>query len=116
MASDTTTAAPPLTVTIFTKNDCHYCDATKKLFDRKGVPYDTVNVEEDREPRTEFDGLTPFEYVVDKYGRQMPAVVITDDMGWTESWSGARMDKWLDTVNRFKDAGLLIPEEDRIIN
>lgn len=116
MAPDTATAAPALSVTIFTKNDCHYCDSTEKQFDRKGVPYKAINVEEDTEPREEFGGMTPLEHVVTTFGRQMPAVLVADEIGAVDSWTGGRMDKWVETANRFSEAGLLIPEDERIIH
>lgn len=117
MAPETLTApvaAPALAVTIFTKNGCAICDRTKATFDDKGVPYIAINVEEDLEPREEFGGLTPFEHVVSKFGRSMPAVVVADDLGYEDTWTGGRMDKWIETVNRFSDAGLLIPEAERV--
>lgn len=113
LIDDDTALAPALSVRIFGKNNCPICDATTKVFDRKGVPYEYINVETDLEPRADFDDRTPFDYVVATYGRQMPVVVVTDDMGYTDWWSGSAMNKWLETVERFAAAGLLIPEEER---
>ena len=123
MSTDTTITAPSataiagvgaegtetadLTLTIFTKNDCTNCTNTEKQFDRNGVPYREINVEEDNEPREEFGGLTPFEHVVSKYGRQMPAVVV-DDGAFGDHWTGIRLDKILETTARFREAGLLV--------
>lgn len=119
VTAETTTplspAAPPaLTMTIFTKNQCAICDRTKTHFESKGVPFEYINVEEDTEPRAELGGVTAFEYVVTNYARQMPVVIVEDDLGWRDWWSGGRMDKWRDTVQLFDEAGLLIPEEQRV--
>lgn len=103
-----------IAVTVFSKNDCSDCTALKKQFTRKGVPYTEINVQEDQEPRAEFGGLTPMEHVVMNYGRQMPAVVVTDDE-WGDWWTGSRIDKILETIKRFRDADLLIPEEQRVM-
>ncbi|WP_311245296.1 MULTISPECIES: glutaredoxin family protein [unclassified Microbacterium] len=108
--------APALSMTIFSKNDCHKCVATERLFERKGVPFTEINVEEDLAPRDEFGGLTPFEYVVEKYGREMPVVVIKSEDGWvTDWWSGGRMDKWTETVQNFEAENLIIPEDERVV-
>jgi glutaredoxin len=107
------TRTPTITVTIFSKNDCTNCTNTEKQFERKGVAYTEINVQEDEEPRAEFGGLTPFEHVVKNYGRQMP-IVIVDDPDWGDWWSGVRLDKILETVKRVADAGELIPEDERI--
>jgi len=110
----TGTATKPLSLLMFTKNQCSICDNTKRQFDLKGVPFTAINVEEDTEPRAEFGGKTPFEYVVETYGRQMPVVVISDEIGVEDWWSGGRMDKWRETIQRFDEAGLLIPEDERV--
>ena len=99
-----------LSLTIFTKNDCPKCRNTEGQFDRKGVPFTEINVEEDTEPREEFGGLTPMEHVIAKYGREMPVVVVSDNT-WGDHWTGLRIDKMIEVVRRFDDAGLIIPEE-----
>jgi len=33
--------------TVYTKNNCVQCDMTKRLMDKIGVEYDTVNISED---------------------------------------------------------------------
>lgn len=106
--------APAVSMTIFTKNDCPRCLSTERAFNRDGVPYEEINVETDLEPRDEFGGLTPVEYVKANYGLQMPVVVVTDDMGWNDWWSGLAMNKWLETITKFRDAGLIIPENERV--
>jgi glutaredoxin len=113
--SSLATHAPTISVTIFSKNDCANCANTEKQFTRKGVPYTEINVQEDTEPREEFGGLTPFDYVVANYGRQMPIVVVEDsDNEWGDWWTGARIDKMLATIKRFSDTDQLIPENERI--
>ncbi len=107
------TEVPALTTTIYGKNDCPKCTATTRAFDRQGIPYEYINVEEDTEPRESLGGRTPFEHVVSTYGREMPVVVVTDDLGYNDWWSGTAMNKWLETRQRFADAGLLIPEDER---
>lgn len=110
----TDNAQPVLTATVFTKNDCSSCNGTKDVLNRKGVPHRVINVEEDLEPRAEFGDRSPLDYVVATYGRQMPVVVITDtELDQDDAWTGGRIDKLLDTVDRFEAADLLIPEEQR---
>lgn len=105
---------PIISVTVFSKNDCANCTNTEKQFDRRGVPYTEINVQEDTEPRAEFGGLTPFDYVVATYGRQMPIVVVDDsDTEWGDWWTGSRIDKILATIKRFTDTGQLIPLDQR---
>ncbi|MCI4659645.1 glutaredoxin family protein [Cryobacterium zhongshanensis] len=115
MTADTgvTVEAPAITVTIFSKNDCTNCTNTEKQLDRRGVPYREINVQEDTAPREEFGGRTPFEHVVETYGRQMPVVVVNDHarIDW---WAGARIDKMLDLVKQFDEVGQLIPEDQRV--
>jgi glutaredoxin len=106
--------APELMLTIFSKNDCGICRSTEQAFEKRGVPFREINVEEDTEPRAEFDGLSPIDYVKTNFGLQMPAVAITDADGWVvDKWTGGRMDKWSETVTRFAEAGLLVPEGQR---
>lgn len=108
--------APALSMTIFTKNDCSKCVATERHFGRKGVPFREINVEDDLEPRDEFGGLTPYDYVIQKYERQMPVVVIYGEDGWvSEWWAGGRMDKWTETVKSFEAENLIIPEGERVV-
>ena len=117
VVAPSTTAVPELMLTIFSKNDCGICRSTEQAFDKRGVPFREINVEEDTEPRAEFDGLTPIDYVKTNFGLQMPAVAITDADGWVvDKWTGGRMDKWSETVTRFAEAGLLIPEEKRQVH
>lgn len=116
MSADNTTAtaAPALTVTVFSKNDCAICVSTERTFGKKGVPFTEINVQEDLEPRDEFGGKTPMDHVIETFGRAMPVVIIRDETGFAvDSWSGANMFKLHETIKRFEAAGLLIPEDER---
>ncbi|MCY1718540.1 hypothetical protein OVA26_16510 [Microbacterium sp. SL62] len=114
---DAPTEAPVLTVEVFETDNCSRCTATEKEFRRKGVPFTATNVLHDERPREDLDGLSPFDFVVTRYGREMPAVVVRDEDGQVvDWWTGGRMDKWMETIARFEQAGLLIPEHERIVD
>lgn len=66
-------------VTVYTKNNCVQCDATKRHLDKLGVEYDTVNISTDAEA---LDKLIELGY------RSAPVVVTNDD-----SWAGYVPDK-----------------------
>jgi len=66
-------------VTIYTKNNCVQCDATKRMMDKLGVEYETVNISDYPE---ELDKLIALGY------RAAP-VVITDN----DSWAGFQPDR-----------------------
>lgn len=104
--------ASSLSVTVFSKDNCWRCKNVEKRFDNDGVPYTEINVETDTEPRAEFDGLTPMAYVIAKYGREMPTIVVEDDT-FGDWWSGIRPDKMISIRERFEAAGMLVPEEMR---
>lgn len=91
-------------ITIFSKDDCPYCESTKKAFTRKGTPFREINVQQDTEPREEFEGKTPFEHVVEKYGKNMPAVVLSTPGQPEEFWLGSRVDKIVATNALFAKA------------
>lgn len=112
-ALNITTEEPLLSVLIFGKNNCSDCRNTARTFTERGVPFTEINVENDTAPREEFGGLTPRDHVVKHYGMRMPVVVVSEQLGWDESWSGARIDKILETIGRFDSAGLLIPADQR---
>jgi glutaredoxin-like protein NrdH len=65
--------------TVYTKNNCVQCDMTKRLMDKIGVEYETINISENPE---ELDKLIDMGY------RSAP-VVITDN----DSWAGFNPDK-----------------------
>jgi len=68
-----------MTVTVYTKNNCVQCDATKRHLDKLSIAYDTINISENPE---ELDKLIELGY------RSAP-VVVTDD----DSWAGYVPDK-----------------------
>lgn len=115
MSIDTTTEQPAVetdpsdpTVTVFSKNDCPDCTRTKERFLAKGVPFREINVQEDTEPRAEFGNKTPLEYVKERYGLRMPAVVVMHN-GHADSWTGPRPDKVVETGLLFKKLDALVP-------
>jgi len=65
--------------TVYTKPNCVQCDMTKRLMDKIGVKYDTVDIVENPE---ELDKLIEMGY------RAAP-VVVTDN----NSWAGFQPDK-----------------------
>lgn len=64
---------------VYTKNNCVQCDMTKRLMDKIGVEYETINISENPE---ELDKLVELGY------RSAP-VVMTDN----DSWAGFNPDK-----------------------
>lgn len=68
-----------MSVTVYTKNACVQCDATKKLLDRLEVQYAVVDLDADPAAVEQVKGL----------GFLGAPVVVTDH----ESWSGFRPDK-----------------------
>jgi glutaredoxin len=114
-----TTAAPVAaaetsipTVTVFSKNDCSICDAVEAKFTERGIPFREINVQTDTEPRAEFGNKTPFDFVVERYGRSMPVVVVEDGPR-SDSWSSRRPDKVLALIQHFEAIGATIPVEER---
>ena len=65
--------------TVYTKNNCVQCDMTKRLMDKMGVEYDTVNISENPEALEKLIEL----------GYRAAPVVITDN----DSWAGFNPDK-----------------------
>lgn len=103
--SDSQPKQPALpTITIFSKDDCPYCESTKKAFTRKGTPYTEINVQQDTEPREEFGGKTPLEHVVANYGKNMPAVVLSIPGQKEDFWLGQRIDRIVATNTLFTNA------------
>ena len=66
-------------ITIYTKNNCMQCTATKNIMDKQGLAYQLVNL--DDEPAA-IDNLKALGY------RQLPVVMADGD-----HWSGFRPDK-----------------------
>lgn len=65
--------------TVYTKDNCVQCDMTKRLMDKIGVEYETVNITQNPE---ELDKLIELGY------RAAP-VVVSD----SESWAGFQPEK-----------------------
>jgi len=70
---------------VYTKDNCVQCDATKRMMDKLGVPYDTVDITDNPE---ELDKLIALGY------RAAP-VVITES---GESWAGFNPEKITELV------------------
>lgn len=66
-------------ITIYTKNNCMQCTATKNIMDKQGLAYQLINL--DDEPDA-IDNLKALGY------RQLPVVMADSD-----HWSGFRPDK-----------------------
>ncbi|RKQ41592.1 glutaredoxin-like protein NrdH [Enterobacter sp. R1(2018)] len=71
-------------ITLYTRNDCVQCHATKRAIENRGLTFDLINL--DLHPEA-LDDLRAQGY------RQLP-VVVTDQ----ESWSGFRPD----LINRLR--------------
>ncbi len=68
---------------VYTKDNCVQCDMTKRLMDKIGVEYETINISENP---AELDKLIEMGY------RAAPVVVVTSETG-IESWAGFQPDK-----------------------
>jgi glutaredoxin-like protein NrdH len=66
--------------TVYTKPNCVQCDATKRMMDKLGVDYETVDIVENPE---ELDRLIEMGY------RAAPVVVTEDG----QSWAGFNPDR-----------------------
>lgn len=66
-------------VTVYSKPDCVQCDSTKKVLDRAGIEYETIDLTEDAEAMEFVRGL----------GYAAAPVVVTD----LDHWSGFRNEK-----------------------
>jgi glutaredoxin 3 len=45
-------------LTVYTTEPCGYCRTAKALLDRRGIPYDEINLAKDSEGRAELVGRT----------------------------------------------------------
>jgi glutaredoxin-like protein NrdH len=63
-----------MTVTVYTKDNCVHCEATKRHLDKINVAYETVNITNNIGAVDKLIGL----------GYRSAPVVVTDD----DSWSG----------------------------
>ncbi|ALB63798.1 Glutaredoxin-like protein NrdH, required for reduction of Ribonucleotide reductase class Ib [Cronobacter condimenti 1330] len=77
-----------MSITIYTKNDCVQCHATKRALESRGIAFDTINLDEQPEA---VDTLRAQGF------RQLP-VVLAGDL----SWSGFRPDM----INRLRATSL----------
>jgi glutaredoxin-like protein NrdH len=68
---------------VYTKPNCVQCDATKRMMDKLGVEYTTVDIVENP---AELDKLIKMGY------RAAPVVVVTSESG-IESWAGFQPEK-----------------------
>lgn len=66
--------------TVYTKNNCVQCDMTKRLMDKMGIQYDTINISEDPDALNKLIEL----------GYKAAPVVMTDS---GDSWAGFQPDK-----------------------
>jgi glutaredoxin-like protein NrdH len=68
-----------MTVTVYTKDNCVQCEATKRHLDKLEIPYSTVNITNDIRALDKLISL----------GYRSAPVVVTD----TDSWAGYVPDK-----------------------
>ena len=54
-----------MTLTVYTKTDCNFCDRAKALLESRGVAYNTINVETQPDAR---------EFLVDQGLRSVPQI------------------------------------------
>lgn len=70
-------------VTVYTKPRCVQCDHTKKRFDKRVIPYDTVDITEDD---------AAYAFITQGLGYQAAPVVCVGENGAVANWSGYRPD------------------------
>lgn len=68
---------------VYTKPDCVQCTQTKRMLDRAGIVYTTVDITEDD---------TALWYVKDYLGYLAAPVVVTSTEDGDQSWNGFRPD------------------------
>jgi glutaredoxin-like protein NrdH len=68
-----------MTVTVYTKNNCVQCEATKRHLDKLDIPYETINITND---------IGALDKLISLGYRSAP-VVVTDN----DSWAGYMPDK-----------------------
>jgi glutaredoxin len=54
-----------MTLTVYTKNNCPFCDRAKSLLESRGVAYNTINLEQQPDAR---------EFLVDQGLRSVPQI------------------------------------------
>ncbi|MGW0881326.1 glutaredoxin family protein [Streptomyces sp. NPDC002671] len=96
-----TTHAMP-TITIYDPRECPNCDATMKLFDRRGIAYSKIDLG---------PGDANHRHVTDKLGYQQAPVIVVDFQSHrTVHWGGHRMDM-LTALTRLCANGV-VPEDE----
>ena len=83
-------------ITLYTKDNCVQCSMTKRMMDRLGVDYETVDIVENP---AELDRLIEMGY------RAAP-VVVTDN----DSWSGFQPDKITALAAQARSSAIYVPE------
>ena len=68
-----------MTVTVYTKNNCVQCEATKRHLDKLDIAYETINITDNIGALDKLIGL----------GYRSAPVVVTDN----DSWAGYMPDK-----------------------
>lgn len=63
-------------ITVYSKPDCQPCKLTKRRLERRGLAYTELDA------REHVDSLTSLGF------RASPVVLVVDDTGETQSWSG----------------------------
>ena len=66
-------------IIVYTKSACVQCNSTTRRLDKAGVPYVTVDLEQDAEA---------FDYVMNELGHKQAPVVVASIRGRTRDWSG----------------------------
>lgn len=69
-----------MTITVFTLPECVQCDSTKRMLDRAGVEYSTIDLSQDDESMAKVRSL----------GYQSAPIVYIDE---NRHWSGFRMER-----------------------
>lgn len=75
-----------MNITVYTKSNCIQCVQSKKLLDKLGLEYQTVDIEDDEQS---------YDYIVNRLGyRAAPVIIVIDDEEETaEHWSGYNPEK-----------------------
>lgn len=77
-------------IKVYTTPDCQQCEQTKKFFNARNVPFETIDLSKDDEAMT----------MVKALGYSSAPVVIAGE----KHWSGYRHDKLLDAAHLAKGA------------
>ena len=80
-------------LTVYTKNVCPYCVKAKNFLDMKGIAYETINIEEDRDA---YDSYVKHHLCWLKEDFERPKCVLEDeDKRWLEYIQSAEENvKW----------------------